>query len=196
MRPLSILTNLLPFISGTADSTIPSPPIQRRRHNPYADHPEESPYALPVPVRDEEILHIPHSLVKPTGSRRSDPASPKALARLLADLSPRHSPAVLDDFEDVEALPELSPTLASDPSECASDSLGLSTGTEGSPLVHDELPAVLRSRDAEDEDVEPLRQSLKGLYALWKLKRSANGVASEEEARASFLRVVEDVIGS
>ena len=191
------VANHKPQILGTADSTVPSPPIQRRRPNPYAEQADEqSSYALPAPVRDEEILQIPHSFVKPTGSGRSDPASPKALARLLAEISPRQGPAMLDDLEDEEAVPELSPPLdSSDSSESGSDALGLMTSVAASSVGRGEPLMNFATEVAEEEeDVEPLRQSLKGLYALWKLNRSKKGVTSEEEDRALFLRVVEDAI--
>ncbi|EKM61021.1 uncharacterized protein PHACADRAFT_168384 [Phanerochaete carnosa HHB-10118-sp] len=190
-------------VQGTADSTIPSPPIQRRRPDPYADpshdtHAVESPYALPVPACvDSEVLQIPPSLMRqerPTGSRMSDPASPKALARLLAEISPRHSLAVLDDFEDIEA-----PALESDTSDAATssdDALGLITSAEESPVVHEALGATTKEFGAaleRDEEDEALRQSLKGLYTLWKQSRNGRGASFGHGSRASFLRIVQDV---
>lgn len=166
----------------------------------------EPEYPLPVPIRSEfsdprdEVLHIPSSFVQhtqSTGSRRSDPASPKDLARRLAEISPRDEPSHIADFEDVEAL-ELSPPLESDDS---SDALGLITSAEASPSGLDEPQGVseldgavdLGSADAEDL---ALRQSLKGLYALWKLSRARKGISSsEQEDRAAFMKVVDTVIG-
>jgi len=190
-------------VQGTADSTIPSPPIQRRRPNPYAEQSYdtqdmESSYALPVPARvDSDTLQIPPSLMRqgrPTGSRMSDPASPKALARLLAEISPRHDPTVLDDFEDIEA-----PALESDASDAATssdDALGLMTSAEESPVVH-EVPSVINEDFGAalngNEEEEALRQSLKGLYALWKHSRTKKGASSGQESKASFLRIVRDV---
>ena len=43
---------------------------------------------------------------------------------------------------------------------------------------------------------EPLRQSLQGLFALWKSSRSQEGAISEEETRQSFLRIVGEVVSS
>ncbi|GJE86089.1 hypothetical protein PsYK624_021690 [Phanerochaete sordida] len=193
-------------VQGTADSTIPSPPIQRRRPNPYADpshdtNEMESMYALPVPARaDSEALQIPPSIMRqgrPTGSRMSDPASPKVLARLLADISPRLTPAALDDFGDIEA-PALE-TDTSDEATMSDDALGLVTSDEASPIL-DEIPSGLTvdfsaapvEKEAEDEAA--LRQSLKGLYALWKQSQSSKGAASGSESKAAFLRIVQDVV--
>lgn len=125
----------------------------------------------------------------------SDPASPKALARLLAEISPRHSPAVLDDFEDIEA-----PALESDTSDAATtfdDALGLITSAEESPVVHEAPRAITGEFGAAvegDEEEEALRQSLKGLYALWKQSRARKGMSSGQGSKASFLRTVQDVV--
>lgn len=150
---------------------------------------------MPVPVRDdfhnphEEILPIPPSIVNqsyPTGSRRSDPASPKDLARRLAELSPRQGPALVSDFEHVRA-PELDASDTSDAGTTSSDALGLITSTEESPSVE--------RIEIRGEDKEALGQSIKGLYALWRLNRSRKGMeSSEQDDRAGFMRVVEDAL--
>lgn len=161
----------------------------------------EPAYALPVPPRaDEEVLQIAPSLMRqgrPSGSRMSDPASPKALARLLEEISPRQTPAVLDDFEDIEEAPLLE-SDSSDATTTSDDALGLITSAENSPVVHEALTGVtgefgVAAEEDAGEDEEALLQSLKGLYALWKLNRTKKGVSSAE-SRASFLRIVEDVV--
>lgn len=130
----------------------------------------------------------------PTGSRRSDPASPKDLARRLAELSPRHSPVLIPNLEDVRASEEMSSLDSSDTSDIGSastDALGLITNAEGSPRGISEF---VNNIEVADEDEEALRQSIKGLYTLWRLSRSRKGVSSGQDDRAVFMRVIEDTL--
>lgn len=210
---------------GTADSTIPTPPIVRRKqtygyHEDSTDAEYQHPLAVSarndVPGVPGEALHIPNALndLPPRWlhhhNPRWGPACPKALAQLLADISPRQSPpqfaAIVPDFEDDL---ELSPPLAgsSDDSDTISspddDILGAipaaadedrfgtvasDVPTEQPPVAQDSLPVSTIE--------EPLRQSLKGLYALWKSSRSQEGAISEDDQRESFLRIVGEVVSS
>lgn len=210
---------------GTADSTIPTPPIVRRKqaygyHEDSADTDYQHPLAVPArnDVRDVpgEALHIPNALndLPPRWlhhhNPRWGPACPKALAQLLADISPRQSPpqfaAIIPDFEDDL---ELSPPLAgsSDDSDTISspddDILGTipartdedRSGTTASDVPTEQPPAAEATSPVSAIE-EPLRQSLQGLFALWKSSRSQEGAISEEETRQSFLRIVGEVVSS
>jgi hypothetical protein len=137
------------------------------------------------------MLNIPRQLTN--HNPRWEPASPQALSRLLAEISPRHSPSqnatIIADFDD--SL-ELSPPLdgSSDESDTLSppDVLG---------LIADEAPHQTAAPKPSAEEIQdfkgPMKQSLKGLFTLWKMNSARAGL-SEEEQRQSFLRVVEDVI--
>jgi len=194
-------------VHGTADSTVPSPPVQRRRTNPYAD-PYTDRESQDLAHMGGEILPIPHSFInaRPSASSKYDPASPEDLARLLAEISPRRSPLQL--ASDLEIEPELSP-----PTETSDDSsdntsppeslLGLTAGLpEPTPLfLNTQEPAIIQDNSSQaitavEDDDEPLRQSIKGLYALWKANKGSKGLSSEKEDRDAFLRIVQDVVGA
>ncbi|KAI0348034.1 hypothetical protein BDW22DRAFT_1350173 [Trametopsis cervina] len=200
-------------VHGTADSTIPTPPVVRRKQMyPYADQDSQDP--LPVPARlgasdaFEDAVPIPTMLNVPpqwVHNPRWDPASPQALARLLADISPRMSPpqnaAVVADFEDDFGL---SPPLegSSDDSDTLSppDVLGLNPTSALEDQKEALAPNALGLEEGIEsatpvfEEEEPLRQSLKGLFALWKMSRSQKGITSEEADRTSFMRIVGEVV--
>lgn len=177
--------------------------------HPFADMgiDSDSPQALPVPVRLDsdtpgEVLPIPNArLLQPHHNPRWDPASPQALARLLAEISPRHSPAhspaLATEFEDNL---ELSPPLdGSDDSDTPSppDVLGLIT--EPFKLQMTVPSVVVTADDADattpvDDEDEPLKQSLMGIYNLWKSGRSRKNITVTEDKEA-FMRIVEEVVG-
>lgn len=201
------------------------------------------------------------------------PASPSALARLLADISPRRSPVSFSDelsinehhavdfdggelgmgvgvgvgrytgfegegpglglglgmglglgLEEALSPPSLETSDDSDetpsppPGEMDRDVLGLMrsfaevpSARAASDLEADRereddsvKPSQISSSSSkdeeqdkgEDEGVEALRQSAKGLYALWRAGRvrAGNG-GSEAEDKAAFVRIVGDAIG-
>ena len=169
--------------------------------DPYADQPSEfdASYALPIPMRSDfhnphdDPIQFPTSLINPslpTGSRRSDPASPKDLARRLAELSPRHSPVLAPQYDaPAPAALDLSPPLvasdSSDAGTASTDALGLIAG--------DQVPQLVGGIEVGDPGEEALMQSITGLYAMWRLNRSSRG-AAEQDDRAAFMRVVESAL--
>lgn len=196
-----------------------------------------------------------------------EPASPSALARLLADLSPRRSPVSFSDelsghehhavdfdggelglgrytgfegegpglglglgmgsglgLEEALSPPSLETSDDSDetpsppPGEMDRDVLGLMRGFAEAPSARaaSDLEADREGEDdsvkpsqissslskdeeqdkGEDEGGEALRQSAKGLYALWRAGRVRAGKGgSEAEDKAAFVRIVGDAIG-
>lgn len=174
----------------------------------YTDMATEHDSPLPVPVRIDsdtpgDVLPIPDiRLLQPHRNPRWDPASPHALARLLADISPRlspaQSPALVTDFDDDL---ELSPPLDS------SDDSDTPSPPDVSALIGDvpqremtlsyamgeESPR--ESGPPVDDGSEPLKQSLRGLYTLWKMSRSQKGGSTDAQDKESFMRVVEEAIG-
>lgn len=198
------------FSIGTADSTIPTPPVVRRRQMYSSD--SQDPLPGPAHNGASDTPGVTLSIAPPPQwlhyNPRWGPASPKALARLLAEISPRQSPpqvaAIVADFEDDL---ELSPPFAgsSDDSDTLSppdsDVLGLLSGPAAEVEIQNEAVApaepttALRAEEPAHDDEEPLKQSLKGLFALWKSSRSQKGVSSEEDLRQSFLRIVEAAVG-
>ncbi|KAI0669923.1 hypothetical protein C8Q78DRAFT_976572 [Trametes maxima] len=151
-------------VQGTADSTIPSPiPQGRRKPMPVPVEAEDmtSPVPLPVPVRVPsedayaEPLPIPPSLLaRPGGNSRWDPASPTALARLLASITPRESalpsPAPDAAFDLDENLS--SPTIGgSDDSDLSSSpGLGLTgVGPTATAAILAESETLARARSGQ-----------------------------------------------
>lgn len=185
--------------------------MRRKQTQPYADIDSDSPHALPVPVRlvsdtSGEALPVPNlaafSSQWTQHNPRWDPASPQALARLLAKISPRHSPAqsprLLTDFEDeLESSPPMegSSDDSDTPSLPGSDVLGLISGPAGE-VAADTVPEETRGDDEDGAigvsgDEESLKQSLRGLYDLWKRSRSHS---TDEKDRQSFMRIVEEIV--
>ncbi|KAI0094919.1 hypothetical protein BDY19DRAFT_982245 [Irpex rosettiformis] len=188
-------------VHGTADSTIPTPPIVRRRQvHDYSESEYQDPLSVPVHNVSGEAFSIPHVLNIPPSrwlhhhNPHCGPASPKALARLLAEISPRQSPpqfaAIIADFEDEL---ELSPPLAgsSDDSDTLSppdDVLGLipePIAENRDEAAASDVPIEVSREDehgsSTPEIEEPLRQSIKGLYALWNSSMSQRGASSEKK---------------
>ncbi|TCD71504.1 hypothetical protein EIP91_008885 [Steccherinum ochraceum] len=201
-------------VHGTADSTRPSPrPLPKKAHPGLEDHliDPDSPHPLPVPVREgdadasQDAIPIPHSSLSQATARSPwDPASPQTLARLLADISPRHSPAIVSqtDEEEQEAL---SPPFDSSGSEEQLETPPLTNGLglteDGETIVSPATNSVVEvegSLDGEnDEGVDfdeaewALRDSIRGLYALWKAGRRKD---SRENERDAFLRIVDEAV--
>ncbi|TFY69769.1 hypothetical protein EVJ58_g229 [Rhodofomes roseus] len=195
-------------VHGTADSTRPSPPPQpKRKLYPVGpdvlDAGAESPNPLPVPARSD--LHYSHGdtlpilgSLAPHGNSRWDPASPRTLAKLLAEVSPRASP-----------LP--SPLSASETaevdSEVSSPTVGGSSGSgEGSPGSLPSLddsslatvrPTDLRASPYDEEEAEmgALHDGIRGLWKLWEMgRRKRSAPQGHEDSKELFLEVVRDVI--
>ncbi|THH34086.1 hypothetical protein EUX98_g71 [Antrodiella citrinella] len=204
-------------VHGTADSTRPSPlPIQRKNYPTLEESSidPDSPHPLPVPVRvveedaTQEALPIPHSSLSQAingNISRSpwDPASPQTLARLLADISPRHSPAVVsqtdDDDDDEERVSPVFDSSSTDELQTPSPSIGLGLTEDGHALVSPTADGnvVVEEEDegssAEFDETEyALRDSIRGLYSLWKVSRRKG--TTHETDRDAFMRVVHEVV--
>lgn len=149
----------------------------------------------------QDALPIPHSLSHAANRSPWDPASPQTLARLLADISPRQSPTVAshidDDASDIPSPPFES--SGSDELETPSpNGLGLTELTEDgeslSPPVNgfevegDDLDGETPGFDETDS---ALRDSIRGLYALWKSTRRKGRTESDRDA---FMRIIEEVV--
>lgn len=170
----------------------------------------DSPHPLPVPVRvgDEDAsqvaLPIPHSSLSQAPSRAPwDPASPQTLARLLADISPRHSPAVVSQTDDDES-DALSPAFESSASEeletpSPVNGLGLTEGGHSlvSPTANGHVEIGLAEEGDDGNNTEPdeagsaLRDSIRGLYVLWKATKQKG---FRESDRDVFMRIVEEAV--
>ncbi|KAI0361652.1 hypothetical protein OH77DRAFT_1508535 [Trametes cingulata] len=210
-------------VHGTADSTIPSP-VQQNRRKPLpvpldADHDMTSPAPLPVPVRvasedtyAEPLPISPALAPRPRSNSRWDPASPTALARLLASITPREtpspSPAADASFDIEEELS--SPTVggSNDSDLSSSPGLGLS-GVDAAVAAtiiaeHESMARALDahhsrpmlaegssgvqeadSDSAEDEDEADLRVALEGVWKMWKKsKRKAARFDPRDDSEA------------
>lgn len=209
-------------VHGTADSTRPSPlPIHRRKPHPFDSLPTDpdSPHPLPVRIGSEDLSDdtspLPLVAMPRTNiNSRWDPASPQTLAQLLATISPResapHSPRPSSEYEsqpDFLSPPERSsgsddsmtpspPALGfvvdDDESPLLPKPVSLRIGVDASPDLKKDEEKVLHS-GAADTDAA-LRQSLRGLYALYKIQ---NGKGSDEEVLSrAFLRIAEEVVAS
>ncbi|KAI9063042.1 hypothetical protein FKP32DRAFT_1686352 [Trametes sanguinea] len=211
-------------VQGTADSTIPSPiPQGRRKPLPFSLDSERdvtSPVPLPVPVRVPsedtyaEPLPIPPSMMpRPRSNSRWDPASPTALAKLLASITPRESaspspaPDAAFDIDDESSSPTIG---GSDDSELSSSpGLGLSgVGAAVAAAIIAENEAIAQARDGSstlligtsgvdgpvglglqdgrDEDEADLQATLEGVWKMWRKSRRAAagpGLRDDNEAK-------------
>lgn len=163
---------------------------------------------LPVPVRidiDTDMLPIADKrLLHPHHNPRWDPASPHALAALLADISARQSPlqssTLVTDFED--GL-ELSPPLDSSDDSDTPSPPDVSELVSGRPLPTQSIllsaskkqPAPQEQASGDANGSEPLKQSLRGIFTLWKLSRPQMGIASDAQDKEAFMRLVGEAIG-
>ena len=207
------------FFPGTADSTIPSPiPQARRKLPPVSTDAEKdftSPAPLPVPVRVPaedtyaEPLPIPATLVsRPRSSSRWDPASPTALAKLLASITPRESaspspaPDASFDIEEEFSSPTVGGSNDSDLS--SSPGLGLSgVGAAVAAAIIAESESLAQAQgvprsllldgvecananesggpiteDGDDDGAADLHAALEGVWKMW--KRSRRGAAGSQ----------------
>lgn len=225
-----------------------------------------------MPIPPAELLTIPPSFARARArpglgmgmglsmaTNKWEPASPSALARLLADISPRRSPVSFSDelsinehhavdfdggefgvgrytgfegegpglglgmglglgLEEALSPPSLETSDGSDetpsppPGEMDRDVLGLMRGFAEAPSARaasdletdreredgSVKPSQISSSkedEEQDEGAEALRQSAKGLYALWRAGRVRAGKGgSEAEDKAAFVRIVGDAI--
>ncbi|KAJ3475176.1 hypothetical protein NLI96_g12011 [Meripilus lineatus] len=170
-------------------------------------------YQDPIPIP-------PESIIRPITRNPWDPASPETLSRLLSALSPRESrapsPEPTSDLEtELDSLsPPTDASSGTDISEVRSPiALGL-FGDDVSSVDHGHLhePSTLSALDIDvapgvgmsmnsvrgdigkDEDDFALKESLRGLYALWKSVRGTKGVSVKESDKDAFLRMVEEVV--
>ncbi|KAL7285296.1 hypothetical protein ACG7TL_000391 [Trametes sanguinea] len=222
-------------VQGTADSTIPSPiPQGRRKPLPISLDSEgdvTSPVPLPVPVRvpsedtyAEPLPIAPSMMPRPRSNSRWDPASPTALAKLLASITPRESaspspaPDATFDIDEESSSPTIG---GSDDSELSSSpGLGLSgVGTAVAAAIIAENEAMAQARagpsallmgtsgvdgpvglglqDGSDEDEADLRAALEGVWKMWrKSRRAAAGPSLRDDngAKEAFLRTARLVV--
>lgn len=193
-------------VHGTADSTRPSPPQQPKRKlhptDPETNSGTDSPNPLPVPARSElyrshgDTLPILGSLAR-HGNSRWDPASPRALAQLLAEVplrvSPSPSPLSMSETGEVD-------------SDISSPTVGGSNGSdEGSPgsisALEDRPSTALRSlamcaaADNDEAEMNALRDGIRGLWKLWEMgRRKRSDLQESEDNKERFLEVVRDVV--
>lgn len=201
--------NLYSKVHGSADSTRPSPPPMPFR-KPYQleDVPmdPDSPHPLPVPVRVvsedtyEDALPIPSgAIIKPSTHFPWDPASPRALSQLLSNISPRGSPhtqslATSSGFETELESDILSPVPESD---CTSSTglglIGAHDDVDDSSCV--QMDTLDDGRITTESIDDGLRDSIRGIYSLWKASRiCAINRPDGETDRDTFLRIVEGLI--
>ncbi|KAI0662803.1 hypothetical protein C8Q70DRAFT_908776 [Cubamyces menziesii] len=220
-------------VQGTADSTIPSPiPQARRKLPPVSTDAEKdftSPAPLPVPVRVPaedtyaEPLPIPATLVsRPRSNSRWDPASPTALAKLLASITPRESaspspaPDASFDIEEEFSSPTVGGSNDSDLS--SSPGLGLSgVGAAVAAAIIAESESLAQAQgvprsllldgvecananesggpiteDGDDDGAADLHAALEGVWKMWKRKIMDDESVNTVSDFAVWKRLLED----
>ncbi|EED79579.1 predicted protein [Postia placenta Mad-698-R] len=194
-------------VHGTADSTQPSPPPQpkRRLHSVYSPAGDgiHSPRPLPVPTRSyhglEDALPIlPSAIRQPDLHSKWDPASPRALAQRLANVSARPSPwpsrARTPDVV-VEPLgsDNASSTVGGSEGSAASASLQGSQGTsDGQQLQQaafreSELDLSDRGKEGMHEAIVSLQEGIQGIWKLWRASRPGSAGFSEVNDKDIFV---------
>ncbi|KZT74652.1 hypothetical protein DAEQUDRAFT_659485 [Daedalea quercina L-15889] len=188
-------------VHGTADSARPSPPPHPKRKL-YAMEPNiasgtASPNPLPVPARSD--LYYSHGdtlpmlgSFPPKGNSRWDPASPRALAQLLAEVPPRASPS---------PSPLSVPEEADADSEVSSPTVGGSSGSDEGSLTSVSIPGDVSSgatrlgatADDAAEEMRALRDGIRGLWKLWEMgRRKRSEALGSDDDKKLFLEVVRD----
>ncbi|KAH9849783.1 hypothetical protein C2E23DRAFT_736548 [Lenzites betulinus] len=188
-------------VQGTADSTIPSPIPQGRRKplpapiNVHQDTASQEPLPVPVRVPSEdtyaEPLPIPPSIVpRPRSNSRWDPASPTALSKLLANITPRESPspspapgATFDMEEDLS-----SPTVGGSDNSELSSSPGL--GLSG---VSAAVAAAIIAEGAAIAQADAVSHSASIQNALGQGVHGVQGQGAEDEDEAELRIALEGV---
>lgn len=168
--------SLYAAIQGSGDSTLPTPPPLAQEQNDskriFVSYPGLPPTTVPNPL---------------------DPPSPNALARRLADLSPRLQSPPLADHSNSESASD-SAVFSSLPHPPLPSSIVLPTDTDAT-FSKDNLVGESRvyQQDARHivphhESYEALKDSIRGIYRLW---RSSSVTHEEKE---EFLEIVRQIV--
>jgi len=183
-------------LSGSADSTVPSPSPNNRRLQPapptyFTQHEE----AIPIPA---DTIHSLPLIVDKFG-----PPSPTTLAHLLNDISPRkdiHSPTSNEPPStfDPDTPSPLSTVDNSDLVTPVSANLGqyahvippVKVELNGMPFSNLQYPGIDDDEVGVEED-KALTESIKGIYCLWKARKWKQ---ADEESSNAFLRIVRAAI--
>ncbi|KAH9937662.1 uncharacterized protein B0H18DRAFT_1081778 [Fomitopsis serialis] len=167
----------------------PFPPPQPKRKlyptDPEANSGTDSPNPLPVPARSElyrshgDMLPIFGSLA-PHGSSRWDPASPRALAQLLAEVPPRAtpSPSPLSTSETGEVDSDISSPTVGGSNGSDEGSPGYISGLEDRPLAAPRSLAMCTAADNDEAEMGALRDGIRGIWKLWEMGRKRSGTAT------------------
>ena len=187
-------------LTGTADSTLPSPlpedGVKRRQQLPLEDDPNPNdPYH-----QDADLLAIPQTTIYPGRE-----PSPEHLAHLLSGLMETESnlptpPTLGTPFSDDRELDESTVSIASvSPqsglSRARSDASSTSSRSSRKSLKV-KIPTLERRGEGfhvqeVELDLKPdhaLTETIKGIYKLWKAERG------EEIDKYQFLKVVQNAI--
>jgi hypothetical protein len=156
---------------GSGDSTLPSPFPVKQKHDP-----------------SERVIVVYAGSNPSTVYNPLDPPSPNTLARRLEDLSPRlPSPPLLDDYS------ESASGSNSFPPSTVTLSTQLITVESGSspprpPLANSSVPP--RVKDGSVESRAALKDTIRGVYYLWKSGRRlcARTEGEDEEEFMSIVR--------
>lgn len=167
----------------------------------------DSPDPLSVPAQSDSYYSHSDTLTKPVsfttyGNPRWNPASPRALARLLEDVPPRETPSP-------------GPLLASEGQDAGSES-GVSSPTVGGSSGSDQggptsltdqedvpltvtglAPARLVKVIEDGIEAGALRDSIRGIWKLWETGRRKHSALKGADATGDkelFLEIVKDVI--
>ncbi|KAG2023459.1 hypothetical protein CC2G_001113 [Coprinopsis cinerea AmutBmut pab1-1] len=162
-------------IHGTADSTIPSPlPVKRN---------------LDQHLEGERVFVTSGSL-QPNSTELYNPLvppSPGSLAKRLADLSQRPSSPPMSPIDDDEEASTDSNTTS--PTRDAPELEFTGATPVDSPLTAASQNNLAGERNSTTDETDvALRQTIQGLYQLWKADRHRTGLSSDTEAFVALVR--------
>ncbi|KAF6765938.1 hypothetical protein DFP72DRAFT_1872 [Ephemerocybe angulata] len=192
-------------IHGTADSTIPSPLPVKRTADGTQTHLFDDDDNTSSRTSSERIFVPSTTLVPDAGDTELynplEPPSPDALSRRLATLQAvRAASPPEEEEEDCSSVED--PSEGPEPAESAlglEETQGqrpLSGSTVGSHRDEDVLLSEVKpSSETSSSDIEiesaadaAVKQSIQGLYALWKLDLQRQALAPSEEAFLALVR--------
>lgn len=170
-------------IHGTADSTIPSPlPVQKRRTEYFEQR------------EDESVLTAGFVAMRPR--LPSDPPCPTDLSSRLENISPRsNSPLAMTDDHELDVR-RFDNSVEEEGDSASTDTLDEGISGVSSPKVPDSAGEGGVAVVVLDEETEAMKDSVRGLYRLWKLKRGGAAAKEDDSERLTFTNMVRDALAS